>query len=129
MSRIVYESKGLLSCKGFPGRTTTLVNDRMSPYSSVLHGSVLRLYMSVSYTEKYCDIRRKNGHLRWSYTESVHGLRFSRYFPVYHRISPYTVTEIHDGDTEPCNTEKYGRIRPSTYFVIVELRNYSLVRY
>jgi hypothetical protein len=27
------------------------------------------------------------------------------------RISPYTVTETYDRNTEPCNTPKYGRIR------------------
>jgi hypothetical protein len=50
-----------------PGQTSTLVNDRISPYSSVLHGAVLRSYISVSYTEEYGDIRRKNGRLRTLY--------------------------------------------------------------
>ncbi len=30
---------------------------------------------------------------------------------VFLRISPYTVTEIYDRNTRPCNTEKCGRMR------------------
>jgi hypothetical protein len=36
---------------------------------------------------------------------------------VFLRISPYMVTEKYDRNTEPCNTEKYGRIR-SMYTVV-----------
>ena len=39
---------------------------------------------------------------------------------VFLRISPYMVTEKYDRNTEPCNTEKYGRIRSvySMYTVV-----------
>src|SRR5271154_754196 len=65
-----------------------------------------------------CRIRRntviygqKNDRLLPSYTEVVYDLRFPPFFFVYDRIVPYTVTEIYDRNTRPCNTVKYGRIR------------------
>jgi hypothetical protein len=58
-----------------------------------LHVMVLRPYISVSYTEKYGDIRRK----KRSFTDSVHEGRIrSPFFSVYDRIAPYTDTDIYD---------------------------------
>jgi hypothetical protein len=70
-----------------------------------LHGPVLRSYITVSYTEKYGDLRRK----KRSFTAFVHRSRIrSPFCSVYNRIAPYTVTEICDRNTVPYNTEKYG---------------------
>ena len=92
-------------------RSYTTVLLRISPY-----------YMAQYYDRiSPCRIRRntviygeKNDRLRFLYTESVYGLRFAPYFPVYHRNSPYTVTEIYGRNTEPCNTEIYGEVRSYT---------------
>ena len=63
----------------------------------------------------------KNDCLLPSYTEAVYGLRIAPFFFVYDRISPYTVTEIYDRNTRPCNTAKYGRVRPFTESVTFDL--------
>jgi hypothetical protein len=74
-----------------PGQTRTVVNDRIRR-NTTINGE-------------------ENGRLRSSFTESVYDYRFAPYFPVYHRISPYTVTEKNDRNTGSCNTQKYGGIR------------------
>ncbi len=97
-----------------PGRTSTVVNDRIRRNTTI--------YM-VPYYDRLspCRIRRntviygeKNDRLRSQYTEAIYGLRFAPFFSVYDRIAPYTGTEIYDRNTGPCNTTKYGRIRRNT---------------
>src|SRR5271156_4295697 len=87
---------------------------RKRPYTEKyddLHGRVLRPYISVSYTEKNGDLRTK----KRSCIAFVYGGRIrSPFFSVYDRIVPYTITEIYDRNTRPCNTAKYGRIRKNT---------------
>jgi hypothetical protein len=52
--------------------------------------TVLRSYISVSYTEKYGDLRRK----KHSFTGFVYADRIrSPFFSVYDRVAPYTVRE------------------------------------
>jgi hypothetical protein len=57
-------------------------------------------------TVVYDRVRWKYGRLR-PCTVKIRSFTIS----VFLRISPYTVTEIYDRNTGPCNTEKYGRIR------------------
>ena len=80
------------------------------------------IYM-VAYYDRIspCRIRRnmviygqKNDRLLPSYTEVVYDLRFAPFFSIYDRIVPYTVTEVYDRNTRPCNTAKYGRIWKNT---------------
>jgi len=118
-----------LRCFPCPGRRLrspyTLVNDRIRcvfrcirPYFSVLPGSVLRSYISVSYTKKYDHIRRiteQNADcIRSPYTRTVKDrffLRISSYFSVYD-------TEIYDRNTEPGKSScfsVYGRLRPCLF--------------
>ncbi len=73
-----------------------------------LHVTVLRSYISVSYTETCGDIRRR----KRSFTVSLHGGPIqSPFYSVYDRIAPYTVTDIYDRNTITCVTAKYGRIQ------------------
>jgi hypothetical protein len=94
-----------------PGQTRTVVNDRirrnttiyMMPYYDRISPYRIRRNTAINGEE--------NGRLRSSFTESVYDYRFAPYFPVYHRISPYTVTEKNDRNTGSCNTQKYVGIR------------------
>src|SRR5277367_5624012 len=108
------------------------VNDRIRRNTTI--------YMVAYYDRiSLCRIRRntviygqKNDRLLPSYTEAVYGLRVPLFFSVYDRIIPYTVTEIYDRNTRPCNTAKYGkirnvhgRLRAYTDSAFVDLRVYS----
>jgi hypothetical protein len=108
----------------FPGRTSTVVNDRIRRNTTVYMWS----YISVSYTETYGGIRRK----KRSFTVLVHeGCIQSPFSSVYDRIVPYTVTKIYDRNTITCITVVYGRIvnvysrlRSYTELVTVDLGRY-----
>ena len=97
-----------------PGQTCTVVNDRIRRHTTIY---MIQYYDRIS----PCRIRRntltygeKNARLLSSNTEAVYGLRFAPFFPVYDRITPYTVTEIYDRNTVSCNTAKYDRLRRNT---------------
>jgi hypothetical protein len=82
-------------------------------------------------------LRKKHGRLRPS-TMKIRSFTtvYGESMVVYDLcFSPYTFTEIYDRNTGPCNTEKirsyteriwyvYGRIRPYTEFVTVDLGMY-----
>jgi hypothetical protein len=97
-----------------PGQTSTVVNGRIwrntTKYMVPYHAQ----YISLSFTEKYGDIRRKNGRLRSLYTEFLYDLRFAPYFGVYDRISPYTSRQYTERNTGPCKTPKYDPLRSYT---------------
>ena len=112
----------------FPGRTSTIVNDRLRRNTTK--------YLAPYYDRKSpCRIRsnttiygEKYDRLRFSYTKSVYGTRFAPYFSVYDRLRLYTATTIYDRNTEPGITVKYdrkrsyrGRIRSFT--IVYEVRN------
>ena len=87
------------------------------PYFAVLHGSVLRSYIVISYMKKHsCVLRGK-----LDKTETVHGFCIRRsYTPVFlFRVRSYFSVhdmEIYDHNTEPCKWpyfSVYDRRRPS----------------
>jgi hypothetical protein len=94
-----------------------------------LHGPVLRPFISVSYTEKCGDIRRKkNDRLLSQYTEAIYGLRFAPYMIVLLRIRARRYTIVIRDHVIRQNTvvyggirTVYGRLRAYTDSVIVDL--------
>jgi hypothetical protein len=127
-------------------RNTTIY---MVPY-------VLRPFISVSYTEKYGDIRRKKrsftvsvhgGHIRSQYTEAIYGLstrrpytvsvllRFSPYIIVLLRIRARRYTIVIRDHVIRQNTVVYGgirivhgRLRAYTDSVIIDLGSHFCER-
>jgi hypothetical protein len=71
----------------------------------------LRSYIFVPYTKKYDRLRTNKRSFAVSmYTEIVYSLCFTPYLLVYDRISPYSVMEIYDPNTKPCQTTEYDRV-------------------
>ena len=87
---VIFSSEWNVMLDPHPGRTSTVLNDRIRKNTTK--------YLAQYYDRKSpCRIRsnttiygEKYDRLRFSYMESVYDLRFSPYFAVYGRISPYT---------------------------------------
>ena len=97
--------------------------ERIRPYSAVLHGSVLRSFFSVSYTRVYKSFTIENDLSNMSFravndvcmqkcTENIYNDDKQPFSCA--RRWPYFIvndTEEYSRNTEPCNTECYGKIR------------------
>ena len=97
--------------------------ERIRPYFAVLHGSILRSFFSVSYTTVYrsftieddlsnMSFRAVNDVCMQKCTENIYN-DDKQTFSCAHRWPYFIVndTEEYSRNTEPCNTECYGKIR------------------
>ena len=99
----------------YPGQTSTVVNGRIWRNTTKYMVPYYAQYISVSFTEKYGDIRRKKTvvygrSIRSSYTISVL-LHISAYMIVFLRIRHGDILSVIRAHVKRQNTILYGRIR------------------
>ena len=103
--------------KYIPGQTSTVVNGRIWRTTTKYMAPYYDQYISVSFTEKHGDIRRKktvvySRSIRSSYTISVL-LRISAYTIVFLRIRYGDILSVIRAHVKRQNTILYGRLRTS----------------